>query len=64
MKKAELLGVPAGRQRGILTQGKSITFKVKVGEETIERTVQPEDCVGPSESPGVSKLAGSVIHWF
>ncbi|KAF9466199.1 beta-lactamase-like protein [Collybia nuda] len=52
VEKANSLGVPAGRQRGILANGKSVTFKVKVGDELIERTVQPEECVGESETPG------------
>lgn len=61
VEKAELLGVPPGRQRGMLTKGKSITFKVKVGDEMIERTVRPEECVGPSETPGVSRTMHRAI---
>ncbi|KAL0960609.1 hypothetical protein HGRIS_005641 [Hohenbuehelia grisea] len=53
VKRAEALGVPFGRLRGLLTKGQAVTFPVKVGDETIERTVRPEECVGESESPGV-----------
>lgn len=53
IKKATALGVPFGPMRGRLTKGETITFTVKVGDETIERVVRPEECVGESESPGV-----------
>ncbi|KAI3607358.1 3 trna processing endoribonuclease [Moniliophthora roreri] len=60
--KALELGVPKGRDRSRLTQGESITFTVEVDDgvddqgkpkkKTIERTVRPEDVLGPSDVPG------------
>ncbi|KAG5640501.1 hypothetical protein DXG03_008289 [Asterophora parasitica] len=52
VKAAVSLGVPSGPLRGQLTKGNSITFKVKVDGEDVERTVRPEDCIGESEAPG------------
>ena len=52
-QKADELGV-FGRLRGKLTKGETVTVKVKVGDETVTRTVRPEDLVGESEAPGVS----------
>ncbi|KAG6839604.1 hypothetical protein C0991_000997 [Blastosporella zonata] len=52
-KAAEALGVPSGPLRAQLTRGKSVTYNVVVDGETVERTVQPEDVIGASESPGV-----------
>lgn len=49
--KAEKLRVPLGRERGELIKGNAVTFMVP-GE--IQRTVQPEEVVGPSEPPSVS----------
>ncbi|CDO70624.1 hypothetical protein BN946_scf184748.g22 [Trametes cinnabarina] len=50
VKKAEALGVPRGPIRGKLTKGETITFEVDDGNGgKIQRTVQPEECVGPSE---------------
>lgn len=51
--KAKELGL-VGRLRGQVASGQTVTFLVKdtTGKE-VERTVRPEDCVGPSESPGV-----------
>lgn len=51
--KAVELGIPFGPLRAKLTKGESITFKVKRGDEEFERTVKPEECIGPSETPGV-----------
>jgi len=53
--KAKDLNVPFGRQRGELTRGNAITFMVP--DESggmVERTVQPDEVVGPSECPSVS----------
>lgn len=50
--KAEALGVPRGPMRGQLTKGEAITFSVDDGHgNKIERTVKPEDVVGPPEIP-------------
>ena len=50
--KAEALGVPRGPVRGQLTKGETITFSVDDGHgNKIERTVKPEDVVGPPEVP-------------
>lgn len=53
-KKAKLLAVPNGRERRDLTMGKEIRFKVKEGDEMVERVVKPEDVIGESENPSVS----------
>ena len=53
VEKAVELGIPSGPLRAKLTRGESITFKVKRGDEEFERTVKPEECIGPSETPGV-----------
>lgn len=53
-KKAISLQIPKGPLRGKLAKGETITFMVddgKGGQE--ERTVRPEECVGPSEAPMV-----------
>ncbi|KAG6818817.1 hypothetical protein H0H93_001378 [Arthromyces matolae] len=55
-KAAKELGVPNGPLRAELTKGNSITFKVEVDGEMIERVVRPEDCIGESESPGVALI--------
>ncbi|KAK7062530.1 hypothetical protein VNI00_000018 [Paramarasmius palmivorus] len=57
------LGVPKGRERSKLAQGESITFTVEIDDgvdedgnpkkKQIERTVKPEDILGPSEAPSV-----------
>lgn len=55
--RAEALRVPNGRQRSELISGHAITFMAPDGlggQGMIERTVQPEEVVGPSESPSVS----------
>lgn len=55
-KKAEELRIPRGPIRKRLTLGEAITFEVDDGQGgKIQRTVRPEDCVGPSESPQVSR---------
>lgn len=52
--KATNLGL-TGRLRGEVAGGHTVTFTVSDGKGgQVERTVKPEDCVGPSESPGVS----------
>ncbi|KAL7284142.1 hypothetical protein ACG7TL_001423 [Trametes sanguinea] len=49
-KKAEALGVPRGPIRGKLTKGETITFEVDDGNGgKTQRTVRPEECVGPPE---------------
>ncbi|TBU28507.1 hypothetical protein BD311DRAFT_722416 [Dichomitus squalens] len=51
-KRAEELGIPRGPIRGRLIKGETITFEVDDGQGgKLQRTVRPEDCVGPSESP-------------
>ncbi|RDX42667.1 hypothetical protein OH76DRAFT_1410927 [Lentinus brumalis] len=51
VKKAEELGV-RGPMRGRLTKGETVTFEVDDGQGgKIQRTVRPEECVGPSEAP-------------
>ena len=54
VKKADELGVPFGPERGKLTKGESVTVKVKVNGQFVERVVQPEECVGENETPVVS----------
>ncbi|KAI0341479.1 hypothetical protein BDW22DRAFT_1359055 [Trametopsis cervina] len=54
MKKAQTLRIPKGPLIGKLIRGETISFTVddgKGGKE--ERTVGPEECVGPSEKPKV-----------
>ena len=60
-QKADELGV-FGRLRGKLTKGETVTVKVKVGDETVTRTVRPEDLVGESEAPGVSLVCSLKMH--
>ncbi|KAF9525128.1 hypothetical protein CPB83DRAFT_860056 [Crepidotus variabilis] len=50
VEKARELGVQ-GRDRGKLTQGETVTFQVKVGEEIVERMVKPEDVLAEPEKP-------------
>lgn len=53
-KKAAALGVGNGPLRGQLAKGNTITIEVDDGKGgRMMRTVKPEDCVGPSESPQV-----------
>ncbi|KAM5533878.1 hypothetical protein V8D89_012418 [Ganoderma adspersum] len=50
--KAEELGIPRGPLRSRLTKGETVTFEVDDGSGgKIQRTVRPDECVGPSESP-------------
>lgn len=51
-EKASALGV-FGALRGLLAKGRDVTVKIKVGEETVEKIVRPEECIGESEAPGV-----------
>lgn len=61
-KKAEELGVPKGPIRGKLTRGEAITFEVDDGAGgKTQRTVKPEDCVGPSEVAQVSRRRSCLI---
>ncbi|KAI0088823.1 hypothetical protein BDY19DRAFT_890423 [Irpex rosettiformis] len=54
MKKAMDLKIPRGPLLGKLTKGETITFMVNDGKGGQEqRTVRPEECVGPSEIPKV-----------
>ncbi|KII91109.1 hypothetical protein PLICRDRAFT_37799 [Plicaturopsis crispa FD-325 SS-3] len=54
VKKAESLGVPRGPIRGQLARGETVTFMVDDGQGgKTERTVQADDCVAPTEAPGV-----------
>ncbi|KAJ7460806.1 hypothetical protein FB451DRAFT_1045064 [Mycena latifolia] len=50
--KSLALGVPKN-MRSQLTRGENITVTVKEGDETVEKVVRPEDCIGPSETPAV-----------
>ena len=55
--KAQALGIPRGPVRARLTKGETVTFEVDDGKGgKVQRTVQPEECVGPSKSPQVSCL--------
>jgi ribonuclease Z len=53
-EKAKELQIPNGRQRSELVKGTAITYMVPEGDGIVERTVQPEDVIGPSECPSVS----------
>lgn len=46
--------MPSGPMRGKLTKGESVTVKVKVDGQFVQRIVRPEECVGESETPVVS----------
>jgi len=52
-KRAKELGIPQGPLRGSLAKGESITFEIQEGDEVIQRTVNPEEVIGKSETPGV-----------
>ncbi len=59
--KAEQLGIPRGPLRARLTKGETVTFEVDDGSGgKIQRTVRPDECVGPSESPQVRCLRRDV----
>lgn len=52
--KAKELRIPNGMQRRALTQGETITFKVKEADgKMVEKTVKPEEVIGASEAPSV-----------
>ena len=52
-KKADELGLK-GKLRGLVANGSTITFTTTDADgKQIERTVKPEDCVGPGENPAV-----------
>ena len=52
-KKADKLGLK-GRLRGLVASGSPVTFTVADADgREIERTVQPEECVGPGDNPAV-----------
>jgi len=53
--KAKALGI-VGANRGLLTQGKSVTIQVKEGDMMVERIVHPEEVIAPSKKPDVSFL--------
>lgn len=59
VKRAEELGVQ-GRNRGMLSKGQAVRFMVNDGHGgKVERVVQPEECIGESEKPGVSSWSES-----
>jgi len=52
-KKADELGLK-GRMRGLVANGNMVTFTTTNSDgKQVERTVKPEDCVGPGENPAV-----------
>ena len=52
-KKADELGLK-GRLRGLVASGTTVTFTTTdANGKKIERTVRPEDCVGPGDNPAV-----------
>ena len=52
-KKADELGLK-GKMRGLVANGNTVTFTAKdASGKEVERTVKPEDCVGPGENPAV-----------
>ncbi|OSX63293.1 hypothetical protein POSPLADRAFT_1045665 [Postia placenta MAD-698-R-SB12] len=54
--RANALGVQ-GKLRALLTQGQSVSFMVDDGTgNMVERTVMPEEVVGPSEQPHVTMI--------
>lgn len=53
--KARELGV-SGPDRGRLTKGQTITVKVLVGDELVERTVKPEEVLGQSDPAAVRSI--------
>lgn len=57
-KRADELGLK-GKLRGLVANGTTVTFTVTDADgKEIERTVKPEECVGPGDNPAV--CAGSV----
>jgi len=61
--KAAELKIPEGKVRVRLTRGETATFKVKENGTEIERTVQPEEVIGPSEVPGVSVRVSAFSYY-
>lgn len=52
-KKADELGLK-GKLRGLVASGSTVTFTTTdANGKQIERTVKPEECVGPGENPAV-----------
>ncbi|KAI0746847.1 beta-lactamase-like protein [Daedaleopsis nitida] len=52
VRKAQELGLPKGPIRAQLTKGETVMFEVDDGNGgKVQKTVRPEDCVGPSEMP-------------
>jgi ribonuclease Z len=45
--------VRPGPKRNQLTKGQSVTVRVKVDNDFVERVVRPEECIGESETPVV-----------
>ena len=59
VEKAAALGLPSGPIRSRLTRGETVSFMVEdsLGQGgMVERFVQPQECIGESESPGVSTV--------
>ena len=57
-KKADELGLK-GKLRGLVANGTTVTFTTTDADgKAIERTVRPEECVGPGDNPAVR--AGSL----
>ncbi|KAH9940691.1 hypothetical protein B0H21DRAFT_572283 [Amylocystis lapponica] len=55
--KADALGLAPGPLRGRLIKGETVTFMAQDGDgNTVERTVRPEDCVGPEENSQIMML--------
>lgn len=58
--KAKELQIPNGPERKKLANGETITFMVDDGKGgRMERTVRPEECLGPSDSPKVNPFDAS-----
>lgn len=52
-KKADELGL-VGKLRGLVASGNTVTFTMTdVDGKEIERTVRPDECVGPGDNPAV-----------
>lgn len=61
-KRAKELGIPQGPLRSSLAKGESITFEIREGDEVIQRTVNPGEVIGKSETPGV--CFSSIYSWL
>jgi len=58
-KKADELGIK-GRLRGVLANGTAVTFTTTDAQgKEIERTVRPDECVGPGDNPAVCTVFAS-----